>query len=306
MRKFFKSILLFAMVVLIVYPFLIFLAGYFPIPQALKPNLSYRIVSSGYMFTRIKEAKQLNSNLDILFLGSSHSYRGFDPRNFRGKNTFNLGSSSQTPIQTKILLERYLSSLKPKMVIYEVYPGSLSMDGVESSLDLIANDKNDFKSIKMAFELNNIKIYNTLIYAGIEDIFNINKNNVGPIKQGKDTYISGGFVESEIRYYKFATPSTQEWNLKEKQLKVFNECIELLKKRNIKTILVYAPITAGLYNSYKNNDFVDSIFSSYQLEYLNFNKLIKLNDSLHFYDAHHLNQNGVELFNKKLIEILNL
>ena len=39
-------------------------------------------------------------------------------------------------------------------------------------------------------------------------------------------------------------------------------------------------------------------------EYYNFNTLLNLEDSLHFYDSHHLNQTGVERFNTKLIEIL--
>jgi hypothetical protein len=39
-------------------------------------------------------------------------------------------------------------------------------------------------------------------------------------------------------------------------------------------------------------------------DYYNFNEMMSLNDSLHFYDAHHHNQNGVELFNEKLIEVI--
>ena len=38
--------------------------------------------------------------------------------------------------------------------------------------------------------------------------------------------------------------------------------------------------------------------------YYNFNTLIKLDDSLHFYDPHHLNQLGVETFNAELIDLL--
>jgi len=78
--------------------------------------------------------------VDILFLGSSHSYRGFNPQYFSGYKTFNLGSSAQTPIQTNLLLKRYLHQLNPKTIVYEVYPISLSIDGVESSSDIIAND----------------------------------------------------------------------------------------------------------------------------------------------------------------------
>lgn len=124
MSRFLRNVFLFAVIVIITYPLLIFLSGYLPISNVLKLNLNYRIGSYGHMFTRINEVKQLDSNVDILFLGSSHSYRGFDPRNFKDKKTFNLGSSSQTPIQTKILLERYLDNINPKTVIYR----SLSRD----------------------------------------------------------------------------------------------------------------------------------------------------------------------------------
>jgi hypothetical protein len=37
--------------------------------------------------------------------------------------------------------------------------------------------------------------------------------------------------------------------------------------------------------------------------YYNFNKIVSFKDSL-FFDAHHLNQNGVTLFNEKFIEVL--
>jgi len=306
MSKFIFNFFLFVVCVLIAYPVMIFLFGFLPIPQSLKPNLNYKIGAYGHMFTRIHEVKKINGSVDILFLGSSHSYRGFDPRNFKGKKTFNLGSSSQTPIQTKILLERYLDKISPKTVIYEVYPGTFSIDGVESSLDLIANDQNDFKSIKMAFELNNIKTYNTLIYASFANILNLNKNFIELAQKDKDTYISGGFVESESHYFRFVNYSKREWEFKEIQIKAFNECLKLLRKKNIKTILVLAPITSRLYNSFRNNNFVDSTFKAYNLEYYNFNELMQLNDSLDFYDSNHLNQNGVVRFNNKLIEILNL
>lgn len=306
MKSFLKNISVFVICVVLTYPLMIFISGYSPITKALKLNLNYRIGSYGHLFSRIEEAKQLNGDMDILFLGSSHSYRGFDPRNFPDKKTFNLGSSSQTPIQTKILLERYLDKINPKVVIYEVYPFTFAADGVESSLDLIANDKNDFSSLKMAFAINNVKTYNTLLYAGFVQFFDLNKGFTEPAKKKKDTYISGGYVENEMSYFKFDNYSENKWELKDEQMSIFNECLELLKSKNIKTILVFAPITPRLYNSYSNNDFVDSTYNSYNVGYYNFNKLMQLNDSLDFYDSQHLNQNGVEKFNKKLSETLKL
>ena len=304
MSRFIKNIFLFAFVFVIAYPILIFLTEYLSIPQSYKPNLKFS--RDGHLFTRINEAKSLTNDIDILFLGSSHSYRGFDPRNFHGKKTFNLGSSAQTPIQTNVLLNRYLEKLNPKLIIYEVYPAyTFSSDGVESSLDLISNDKNDFYSFRMALELNNIDTYNTLSYMCISNLLNLNKT-YEPIKIDNKTYILGGYEETDISFNKSTDYLKQKWTFKDNQIKMFNQNIMLLRKKNIRTILVFAPISQRLYNSYTNNNQVDSIFNTYNLEYYNFNKLINLNDSLDFLDGGHLNQNGVNKFNQKLIEILKL
>ena len=100
----------------------------------------------GHLYSRVKDAEKIK-NPDILFIGSSHSYRGFDTRVFQkhGIKAFNLGSSSQTPINSKVLLKQYLDKINPKMVVIEAYAGTISADGVESSLDLLSNNKIDIK-----------------------------------------------------------------------------------------------------------------------------------------------------------------
>jgi len=257
------------------------------------------------MHSRLAEIKNY-SDVDILFLGSSHAYRGFDTRTFLndGYKSFNLGSSSQTPLQTKVLIKRYLKNLNPKLVIYEVFPTTFSIDGVESTLDIIANDVNDSLSLKLVLENNNIKSYNTLIYGYMQDFMGLNKSFSEPIIKGKDKYISGGFVEKELSFYKPIEFETKEISLRNNQLESFSEIVQILKNQNIELILVYAPIPSVNYNRFSNNYYFDSIMSSYSI-YYNFNEILSLNDSLHFYDSHHLNQNGVDIFNKKLIEILD-
>jgi hypothetical protein len=257
------------------------------------------------MYSRLSEIKKWGK-VDILFLGSSHAYRGFDTRIFskNGYKTFNLGSSAQSPAQTKVLLNRYLESLNPKLVIYEVYPDTFTIDGVESSLDIIANDKNDFNSLKMALEINNIKTYNTLIYGFTRDLLGLNESFFEPVVKGNDKYVTGGFVEKEIRFYKPQKFEEKEIILNDYQLKIFSEIVEMLNNNNIELILVYAPIPKVNYNSYRNTNYFDKKMKGYST-YFNFNEIITLNDSLHFYDSHHLNQDGVEIFNKELIELLN-
>ena len=89
-----------------------------------------------------------------------------------------------------------------------------------------------------------------------------------------------------------------------KQLKLFEEILLMLRSKKIKVVLVYVPIPKPNFDSYTNNMYFDTLMSKYS-EYYNFNRIISLNDSLHFFDSHHLNQKGVELFNKKLIRLID-
>lgn len=303
MKYFIKSILLFSLFLIPFYPVTLFIWGELA-PSSFRPNLNYPKGSIGHLYSRLMDVKNVNK-VDILFLGSSLCYRGFDPRIFEanGLVSFNLGSSAQTPIQTKVLLKRYLHQIKPKLIIYEVEPEVFSIDGVESSLDLMANDKNDLNTIKMAIELNHIKVYNTLLYSLIRDELSLNSSYKEPILKGEDKYIQGGFVEREIRFYKQVLYQTKKWNYNENQFIAFNEIINLIKDNGIELILVNVPVTTSLYRSYIDNNVFDSIMRNYS-EYYNFNEILNLNDSLHFFDAYHLNKYGVELFNGKLIEIL--
>ncbi|HRD56674.1 MAG TPA: hypothetical protein PK504_01435 [Ferruginibacter sp.] len=302
MRKFIGNSFLFAVFTVIVY--LLLIAAYGVMPKKMYKNINYATGAYGHMFSRMSEVKQ-TKDVDILFLGSSHSYRGFNPQYFSGYKTFNLGSSAQTPIQTNLLLKRYLHQLNPKTIVYEVYPISLSIDGVESSSDIIANDKNDFLSAEMATKINHITTYNTLLYGFYRDMFSLNKSFMEPKKIGFDTYVPGGYVERTVSFYKPKNNSLQRaYHIQANQLKAFEENMVLIKRSGIQLILVQAPVPSTVYNSYSNNDYYDSLMNSFSVPYYNFNKLLALNDSLHFYDSSHLNQIGVKIFNEKLLEKL--
>jgi hypothetical protein len=278
----------------------------FPPNNGLLFNLgNTRGFSYGHTYSRLEEVKKIRE-VDVLFLGSSRAYRSFDPRIFEknGLKTFNLGTSAQTAFQTNILLNRYLENLNPKLVIYAVYIGTIVNDGVESSMDIISNDKNDLYSLEMALTNNNVKAYNTLIYS-IIDCALTNKTIKEPKTKGKDTYISGGYIESKLDYYQNQSEvyPKSKWIINPTQLDEFEKTIQLFKEKRIGYILVNVPFTSSLYNIYSNNAEFDSLMSNYG-RYYNFNETIALDDSLHFLDASHLNQKGVEIFNQKILEIL--
>jgi hypothetical protein len=303
MRLFLPTLLKFLACCALGYGALLFIWGSL-FPDSHAANLSYRPASSGHLYTRIREARATH-DVDLLFLGSSHAYRGFDPRIFHeaGIRTFNLGSSSQTPLQTRILLNRYLDQLNPEQVIFEVYPVTFELDGVESGIDLIANDRKDVHLLKMSAEINHPLVWNTLLYGGMRAALGLDENLIEPVTRKDDTYIPGGFVEKTREYYQPVSQPLHTWNINDDQWQAFQECLEMLRSRDIKYKLVYAPVTDSLYYSYARRAAFDSLMASCG-PYVNFNTRIALSDSLHYYDKHHLNQDGVTLFNRALMESL--
>ena len=305
MKKFISKILLIIPFLFISYVLLLIVWGSFA-PSFIRSNLNYGIAGYGHMYSRISEVRQIK-DVDILFLGSSHTYRGFDPRIFReyGYKTFNLGSPNQTPQQTEVLLERYINTLNPKLIIYETNPRTFTYDGVESSLDLLANDKIDMKSLKMALKINNVRTYNSLLYGYYRQLFNKNKNiKEDPVK-GDDLYISGGYVEKDLSYKRKrpAEYGKLRWNPLKSQLISFENIIKLINKKKIKLILVQAPITRLVFDQYDEaNGRIDAYLSGKTPNYYNFNYLLKMDDGLHYFDSHHLNQYGVRIFNEEIIK----
>ncbi len=309
MKRFLKNILFFSVVLFIAYVFVIITFGNYA-PWFLKINLFYRIGSNGHMYTRMKEVKK-TSGVDILFLGASTAYRGFDPRIFKqaGYKSFNLGSSNQSPLQTNILLERYLDQLNPKLIVYEVNPSIFTSDGIESSLDLIANDTIDCHCMEIALAVNNLKTYNTLTYGYYRQLFNKNRNFVEDAVKKKDLYIPGGFVEKHDSSRRPPEPvqlKPVKWVPLSYQHESFEKTIKLIKKKGIKLMLVQAPIAKALTVKFEDNEQIEAYFSGKTPYYFNFNILIQMNDSLDFQDGTHLNQRGVEIFNKVLIREVNL
>jgi hypothetical protein len=301
-RKFVKSLFLFIPFSVGVYAILIAVWGNYA-PYPIKRNLNIPS-TTGFMCSRMKDIQDAK-DVDILFLGSSHTYSSFDTRFFRqyGLNTFNLGSSAQTHIQTELLLKRYLDQLNPRLIIYEVYPEVFELDGVESAIDIIANDKNDLESIKMALTLNHIKTYNVLIYGLYRDFFIKTIDCSEELSMEIQTYMEGGFVETGLQHYEPVEFPGSRWDFTEEQFEYFENALQLIKQRNIPVIFVQTPVTRSLYTSISNNSEFDDRMRTYGV-YYNFNELLELDDELHFYDEDHLNQNGVGIFDTELMEIL--
>lgn len=304
MLKFIVRTVLFMAFASTMYVVAVFLFGHFA-PNELKPNISSRLGAYGHLYSRLREVKTV-TNVDVLFLGSSHAYRGFDTRIFerQGFTAFNLGSSAQTPMQTQVLIDRYLDQLNPKTVVYEVYPVTFTLDGIESAIDLVSNDQNDLSSFRMSLQTRNIKALNAFLFASTSQLLGLHGQYNEPRLKGNDTYIPGGFVERKLLAFERSAESIAVAPLRIAQLQCFQHNIEELKSRGIRVVLVYAPIPKVSYKNLAHQALFDQLMHAHG-EYYNFNARLQLNDSLHFYDADHLNQRGVERFNAALLEVLS-
>lgn len=280
------------------------------------PNVVFK--KPGGYGNQLHRSFELDSikNVDILFVGSSHSYRGFDPRIFEqnGINTFNLGNSQQTPVNSYFLLNEYVDRIKPKTVIIENYWRCLQVKdmGVESAIDLIINSPISFQKIKMAFLTKDMLVINTMIYSYFSRLFSPIHTHLKPAPN----YVKGGYVKSnkKIKPEKLASIKPSKWTIKPHQIEYLNKSIELLQSKGIETVLVMAPVTKEFLYSIKNRQEVfqevDSLVSIPNgVKQFNYNlpqkfESLNLNSLSDFYDNNHMNQTGVNKFNNQLLRDL--
>ena len=259
-------------------------------------NVAYHLGMWDFTSTRIAEASQTH-DIDILFLGSSHCYRSFDPRFYasKGLSSFNLGSSNQTPLQSEMLMRLFLDSLNPRIVIVEVHPDVLCLDGVESSVYLTNNMAPSWPMAYMALRTRNAKSVLTMLYSAAHNTFSTEfKNYSPPDNDSINTYVSGGYVQHCECHYSPKVFSPMDVDFPLKQIRALKTISRMLDKRHIPYLLVEVPDTRCYRDRYLNrNEFVDRMNA---LGHFRSVDIDQLDDSLHFFDAVHLNQDGVEIF----------
>lgn len=263
------------------------------------PNIVYKRIggSSGFRLSELEKRQ----NIDVLITGSSHAYRGIDSRYLEqnGIKTFNMGSSSQTTIQTNWLLKKHIDKLNPKLVILEVDPSIFCSDGVESSLDIISNYPKAYKTFSLA--IGHLKTFNTFIFSLYKNTFSPQKAKI----QWRDTYHIGGYVERKLSYYQVEEFEEERWEFNPKLWKDFEQIIEMLNKKNISFIIAQAPMAPAYYYSHSNNEEFDKRMETYGA-YYNFNELMKWDNKKHFYDKHHLNTIGARRLTAAVLQLKEL
>ncbi|MEM7574897.1 MAG: hypothetical protein AAF433_18465 [Bacteroidota bacterium] len=250
----------------------------------------------GHAYQRFQEFDP-QRQYDALILGSSHAYRGYDPRIFAeaGLEVFNLGSSSQTLMQTYQLAKAYAQPSTTSFVILDLYEAALIGDGMESTADLSQNLPEDAPA--------------NAILCAQADIRGINMWTLRQLMRADSAsyltsaYVRQGYVTSADSVGQRA-PYVEKASIQDFQLHYLEELIILLRTRGIPLMLVYSPLPSDYVAATVPafDEAVLPILERYDHTLIDFRTRLPLKDEAHFYDAHHLNQAGVRLFNEALLE----
>jgi hypothetical protein len=256
--------------------------------------------------TSLLRFKEINKfkNIDILFAGSSHCYRGFNTEYFKqfGLTCFNMGSISQSPLNTFFLLKKYIKNLNPKILVFEINPIVMRYDGTESFLDLIANTPLNFELLKMMFATKSIFAFNGILLY----YFNIKRIPIQKLNANlspTDIYFSGGFVKSTRIEFEPYLSREITYNFKYIQFDYISQILKMMNSKAKKVILVTTPMYSEYVRDIANytewSEKIHSLANDHDCIYIDFNMYPDLQISQLYYDEDHLNITGVNLFNTK-------
>lgn len=259
----------------------------------------------------INEFYELPENsLDLLFLGTSHSFCSFDPNqlwNETGITAYNLSSSAQDMNATLLYLKEALKVQQPKVVFVEMR-GALFTDGTEEQWNRLAYDNMPMSFDKLDAIIKS-KADEESLLSYIFPVFRyhqrwkaLNSDDFQYTIEGNDNnhYSLNGFFMRQkvtpVTFEHFYDEPPKEWNgisdnVKENLLEIQKICAE----RNIHLVLWKAP--TPMWREYYQ-DAINEFASQNGLFFLDLNENmseIGLDFQKDFLDANsHLNFSGAK------------
>lgn len=294
-----------------------------------------------YNEKRFEEFYSMEKNsLDLVFLGSSHSYCTFDPLIFKEKlgiSAYQMGMPLQHMDSTYYTFREVLNYQKPKKAVVEVYWDMLDDDfelkQATTLFQVLKNKDIENEYIKSVFPMGEKVKYNTDLFRYQADYFAFKNNeykekiekkfNVSlkekERQEGTEEYRSLGYAYCNYNMLKDEFDKTNQfrkfdgknWTESPKQIKYLYKIIDLCKENNIELIFVTAPVANVSFEYIKNYDIVhnriEKIAEENNILYFDYNIINdeeKLLTNENFRDDAHLNHSGVEIVDCNFIEKL--
>lgn len=278
--------------------------------------------SESYVKSQMYEFYHAGS-VDTIFVGPSFVYRGINPEivdSICGTNSFNLGTSSQKPIDSYFMIKEAVRVQPIKMIVLDVSQGFYAKESDFAAkstyliLDRMKNSSVKREYIEKAFDFDEMpQAYLKACHYDFPNLSGFAYNFKGAFSKGEpvkvnminEWYVDRGFVTSEQVYEGTEDSEKEIRNVDEESLKWLGEIISFCKEKDIRLIVVSSPKTKDYYESQinydKNAEFITNYLKNSGYEYNDFCDIIE-NDN--FVDREHLNGKGAEKFSEMIAGLI--
>ncbi len=262
----------------------------------------YYQTKGGVSYTKFKDWAD-GAAYDVVVIGSSHAYRGYDPRIFRerGHRMFNMGSSAQSPLSTYAVLQGYVTRERAPLVIIDTYENAFDHPGTESVSDLTRNMDDDGAALRLAASFRDLRGLNMFALRMLDKGSPASWEHKQYI--GNGAAISPDSARTDLKY-----PAARPFHLDQRQLERFIDCLDLCAERGIRVVLCshFYPRQGGFARHEAFRTMLDSVLAlrPQRPEWFDFAETPGVDDHDHFCDHNHLNEAGARLFGGMLVDSL--
>ena len=270
-----------------------------------------------YYYQDFKERGDLTGTLDTLYCGASFALRAFRPDMIDpilGANGYNLSGSRLTMLGRYTLLEKEIKRNPVKTVVLEVSCDTLVRDSAQEGPEgdlltfarLTVRDRPAY--FFKAFRIKDWPmLYYDLVSKGINDVCSL---LCGRIRIGNWFLTKGYFPfhEPDVPFYRdyaaMRGTETLPSEMTHDNIEMLDRIAALCRDNKVELVLVNVPQSKAFNCSCTNLDEFHQWYADYAakngLRYYNFNLYKGIDQHLPddgcFYDAHHVNNAGAEVF----------
>lgn len=239
---------------------------------------------------------------DVVVLGSSHAYRGYDPKIFKahGLEMYNLGTSNQNMMCTYYLAVNHINRNNCKLIVLDVYDRAMSTHQLESMSDIIQNSADEKTAINIAFSTRDIRAINMLTLRYF--------NKTIPVLNTDTAGYYNGYIETRKYLNPIKADSIRpvvRYSTNPQQLRYLRKLLAYFKEQGIPVVAAEHPLPA-IYTVHEHDEFladIQPIFDAYKTPFIDHtfdpDFIHKLS---YFYDPTHLNFRGVPKYNERLLK----
>lgn len=280
------------------------------------------------------------NSIDMVYIGSSHSYCTFDPEiidSILKTSSWQMGTPLQHYDTSYYVLREVLNHQKPKKVVLEIYwdilKDEFEMKQANSFFEVLKNQELKDEYINKVFPINERIKYSLFpiryqqdyfayeaneIQNDLEEKYGVHKKALPEVK-GTEYYRSRGYTYCDIimpeneydETNQFKGFDGEDWEFNRTQKKYIEKIIELCKNEGIELYFVTAPVANVSMDYIENYDIVHNTVAEFAKEnnipYIDYNIVNKDENLLtneNFRDDAHLNHSGVQIVDKHFAQWL--